>query len=587
MWSMMTLRCRGHVASGLLLPLLLSDLAASVASPAQVGWSSATFGPDGPWQAVSITIGSSSQALSLYPGAIFASSILTAAICDNVTLSPVCYASAGGLYDTSSTTLDNHSISPSAGPPGNGLDAIHTDDDSAVPYGMDDIAVAGIVISNVSLRLVSSAWTTYPDGSSYPLTLGTIAIGGPAVNQTFGYSDGRPSINASLIAGFFASSEAPSNHRTASNSYGLHIGAVQPRVPASLWLGGYDQTRVLGPVSTQAGTDMVIDLLDISFQVATGASPLSYRSKTGLLAEGNNSLSPALPVTVQPLAPYLYLPPSVCAAITADLPVTFQSKYGLYFWNTSDPLTATLISSPAYLAFTFRLSDSNSANVSVNVPFSLLNLTLTAPLIDTPTPYFPCFSQPSGNYGLGRAFLQAAFMGINWDAGDSGVWWLAQAPGPNTPSQPAATAILPTDTSILTSDSTWQDSWSGSWVALASRPATLSSSPTSGPTSSSTSHPTSTSRPSSLSTGAKAGIGIGAAGAGLAALVAALWFCWRSRQGRSKTDSMNSMQPLSQGEAGLGPDAGLETSEAAKYERSGFGPAEVAAEEPMASYEVE
>ena len=34
-----------------------------------------------------------------------------------------------------------------------------------------------------------------------------------------------------------------------------------------------------------------------------------------------------------------------------------------------------------------------------------------------------------GEYTLGRAFLQAAFVGVNWEP-DVGLWFLAQAPGP-------------------------------------------------------------------------------------------------------------------------------------------------------------
>jgi hypothetical protein len=75
-----------------------------------------------------------------------------------------------------------------------------------------------------------------------------------------------------------------------------------------------------------------------------------------------------------------------------------------------------IISSPAFLSFTFRLNMSTSQNITINVPFGLLNLTLTTPIVANPTQYFPLRpgQGPSGSYELGRAFMQAAFVGVNW-----------------------------------------------------------------------------------------------------------------------------------------------------------------------------
>ncbi|PVH68946.1 hypothetical protein DL98DRAFT_661939 [Cadophora sp. DSE1049] len=68
-----------------------------------------------------------------------------------------------------------------------------------------------------------------------------------------------------------------------------------------------------------------------------------------------------------------------------------------------------------------------------------------------------------GKYALGRAFLQAVLVGANWQTavpgnGD-GAWFLAQAPGPNTPSQNPATTIELRDSSLIGSENDWMDSW--------------------------------------------------------------------------------------------------------------------------------
>ena len=127
-----------------------------------------------------------------------------------------------------------------------------------------------------------------------------------------------------------------------------------------------------------------------------------------------------------------------------------------------------IVTSPAYLSFTFRMNRSDSQNMTINVPFKLLNLILEEPLTHTLIQYFPCRPLTNGgSYTLGRAFLQAAFVGVNWQSDLNGSWFLAQAPGPNTPSSTAvATPIGFSDTSISSSSNQWIDSWKGSWTVL-------------------------------------------------------------------------------------------------------------------------
>jgi hypothetical protein len=74
----------------------------------------------------------------------------------------------------------------------------------------------------------------------------------------------------------------------------------------------------------------------------------------------------------------------------------------------------------------------------IKVPFSLLNVTLDIPIVEKPTPYIPYHSytlnpdNKNDRYKLGRAFLQAAYIGRNWA---SQMTWLGQAPGPGSTGQ--------------------------------------------------------------------------------------------------------------------------------------------------------
>jgi hypothetical protein len=517
------------------LPVALAGLVeragAATANTFQMTWSTETYGPDGPWQAVRVWIGSNNALVNLYPGGTWGSHIFTPEICTNTSLGNVCYAQQAGLYDptlSDTSNFGNVSISPSVdftdgalqifgGSPVTGIDNWNLSTSEAMfPIG-------------INMALHSSSWATLPDGSTYPLTVGSLALGAPGtVNQTFGFGPGEPAFNATLLPGYL-STEAPSNKILSSNSYGLHIGSVEPAIAPSLYFGGFDQNRVLGTVSTQQGVPDsagAIDLVDISLSVNSGASPWSFKSLGGLLASGNSTIKSQLPVAINSLAPYLHLPKSTCDAIAAKLPVTYQAKYGLYFWNTNDPQYEKIVSSPSSLSFTFRASES-SKNMTINVPFALLNLTLTAPLTTTPTQYFPCKAETEAQYQLGRAFLQAAFVGVNWFGfNGSAAWWLAQAPGPTTPTQVNIQAIGNTDTSIPASSVDWASTWADTWTPLADS-SSATTSGTSSPTNSAgvTTDPSNNSSKSSgLSTGAKAGIGVACGIVGLALIIGAIMY---------------------------------------------------------------
>ncbi|MCJ1439193.1 hypothetical protein MMC27_008584 [Xylographa pallens] len=373
---------------------------------------------------------------------------------------------------------------------------------------------------------------TLPNGTAYMPEVGTLALGGENINQSYPQVNGVNNFNSSLLSGYLYAAG-----QISSNSYGLHIGSASLGIPGSAFVGGYDQSRVLGVVTTQstfsASSALPIDLLDIGIGVAEGGSPFNFTSKSGLLMQGNSSISVSLQVLIEATIPYLYLPSSTCDAIASQLPVTYQSDYGLYFWDTADPQYALIVSSPSYLSFTFRLDQGNSDNITINVPFKLLNLTLDAPLVATPTPYFPCRPlTDGGSFTLGRAFLQAAFVGVNWMSGafTNDVWFLAQAPGPNTASTAVATPIEVSDTTIGNSTNRWIDSWKGVWTVINSANQTAPTNSTNQPIHASSTH---------ISDGAIAGIVVGAI---LLVVVLALVIIFCVRQRRRRTASVRSRQ---------------------------------------------
>lgn len=486
------------------------------ASPYILTWSDKSYGPDGPWQAVSVGIGTPSQPVALYPGGTWSSTILLSTICAGQSETTTCYASKAGLY--------NRNASTSAGKDAVNSEGYSAFDDFATPgkagkrVFYDDFDIGGgVIIPNVSITGIYDGYQTYPNGRNYPMQVGILSFGAPPLTHVWGYT-------MMMIASYLYTS-----NDTPSYSFGMHIGSAALGIPGSAVLGGYDKNRIAGEVSAQPftsfdsinpGGNLIIGLVDIGVGVAVGGSPWSFNQKSGLLSQSNSSLKAPVTVELAPTKPYMYLAPSICDAITSLLPVTFDSDLGLYLWKTGSDQYRSLVQSPAYLSFTFEKDNTNSKNITIKVPFALLNLTLQAPLVDKDTPYFPCFPT-EGPYYLGRAFLQAAFIGENYGTGDgSGTWFLAQAPGPGLVDISTSTSIAVADSTIPATDNSWEISWSSHWTELSSSQTgeiTASSS-----NSTPTSTPISSSSPG-LSQGARIGIGVGV---GLGAAIMACALAW-------------------------------------------------------------
>jgi hypothetical protein len=92
--------------------------AASAITPGKMVWSQKKYGPDGPWQAVTVGLGTQYQSTDLFSGGFWDSSILEVSICNNTAQQPVCYTQAAGLCNSSassSSTYFRH-VFPSNGP---------------------------------------------------------------------------------------------------------------------------------------------------------------------------------------------------------------------------------------------------------------------------------------------------------------------------------------------------------------------------------------------------------------------------------------------------------------------------------------
>ena len=393
---------------------------------------------------------SSGNALStvdLHPGGLYGSAINTNKLCsDTAQFTKPSRAELAGLYNPniSTSSYQNDTSSGSFFEQWQRRDGRADDDNISQRNVLDTMRMntsSGLLsVQNITIAAMDSASLSIPGiagyGASYLVEVGHLALGAP--------DNGTITFQSSVIGQTFPASLAAKGS-IPSNSFGLHYGSASLNAVGSLTWGGYDQSRVLGDVGTFNLVDgdqcnMILSLLDVQIGVEEGSTPFNATSVTGLLYLNTSREQVKQDTNIVPSVPYIYMAPKTCEAIAKHLPVVFSSYTNLYIWNTTDPQFEKIINSPSYLAFVFGTS--GVGNLTVKVPFKLLNLTLNTAIVSPPQQYFPC--QPfvandgSAHYFLGKAFLQAAFLGMNWQ--QDKFFWLrpldpAQRPRTSSPSK--------------------------------------------------------------------------------------------------------------------------------------------------------
>ncbi|KAL8921717.1 MAG: hypothetical protein Q9208_005647 [Pyrenodesmia sp. 3 TL-2023] len=472
------------------------------------------LGPDGPWQAVLVSVGLTYSTAShslMWPSGTSTTNILL--------------ADGRGRYsksDANATSIGSAAESDAWLNPSNTSDSsyAHIHDDILIDQGTDLIGPY-----NASIYAYHQWDVSFPNGHNYTARAGILGLGPSESNPL--------SFLGQMKAG----------GTIASTFCGLHMGSALLGQAGSMILGGYEQNRVLGDVGTfdlQTSDPNenylfipgpLAFLLDVVLDVETGGSPFNESSSISLWPGINDTRfyadqsrdrggrTGSRLISFNPSVPYMYLPQGICKTAAQYLPLTWDAGLELYTWNIGED-ASRIIGSPAYMAFV--LADIDAKNVTIKVPFQLLNLTLLPPIVDTPTQYFPCDPKKHGPYVLGRAFLQAAFLGFEFE---HNLAYIAQAPGP-TMEQSIIKTYQPNSTSVIPNSlGTFASSWASSWKIL-DNDTTTNTSNSDGTT---VSQPTSSSSGGGLPGGAAAGVAVGCV-LGALAIVAAASFLWRKRK---------------------------------------------------------
>jgi hypothetical protein len=233
-------------------------------------------------------------------------------------------------------------------------------------------------------------------------------------------------------------------------------------------LGGFDQSRfVRNNVSFVMGADISYDLLVGIQRIESGTTKL---------------LDSPIFASINAAIPNIWLPPLVCQAFETAFGLVWDATAELYL--VSSDLDTQLKADNPSVRFTIG-PQATGENVVIEMPYGAFSLEAQSPFAPNSSLYFPLKrARNSTQYMLGRAFLQSAYITVNYEYSNFSV----------------SQALYP---------------GSGTSLELVTLPAFGT--------------PSSDNNSSSLSTGAIAGIAVGGA-AVIVAIVAIIWFCIRKRR---------------------------------------------------------
>lgn len=499
------------------------------------------YGPDGPWQAIALMTRDDTVengiVVPVWPAEAEASELISVRIGGgyyppNSSKSMITFE-MNGVYGQLEWGNMDHWAAPYFGAYDHFGTGFYDNVSLMTPDGIDHKVRVSVVDTTRSDHKMAS-------GANYTGRVGSLGLGhlDPAAKSS-------PKLYAELSKEKSVLQQLQEVGDIESDFWSVHMGSVAMGQPGSAYLGGYDQARALGHVGVwNYVAAPALFMIDVVLGVEEGHSPFNFSAseqrsvwqdapKNKVSEEFRAAFGASADtvfMAINTLSSGIYLPPGFCEAAATYLPVSWDKQSGYYHWNTTDPNYSRIVNSPAYLGFTFV--DRTKTNITVKVPFKLLNLTLEPPLVGEPTPYFPCipFESTYGFWALGRAFLQAAFVGVSYD---QNLIYLAQAPGPDM-AQSLIKKVSPNDTTLISDPiDEFAKSWSKRWTVL----------DYDGPFESDSASADTSNHPSSdtvnaedntgLSTGAKAGIAVSVIGAA-AALGAALFFFFVWRRPNSK-----------------------------------------------------
>jgi hypothetical protein len=185
---------------------------------------------------------------------------------------------------------------------------------------------------------------------------------------------------------------------------------IAETAPGSLIIGGYDQGLYQDP-----GVEIQVSANQTRSLVAHVRSIVASNTLNGTLSAAFDL--PSLPMAIDSGVSQLWLPPQVCENLAGALGLMYDNSTGLYLVN--DTARTKLLDSSPEFTFTVAANASSHETTNIVLPYAAFDLEVSQPFYNTSKRYFPIRQAPSDNlYVLGRAFLQEAYLIVDWERGN-------------------------------------------------------------------------------------------------------------------------------------------------------------------------
>jgi hypothetical protein len=379
-----------------------------VLSPANI-WA----GNDGNWSTWAIKVGSSLQSFNILPstsnGEVFVPELQG---CISSSTPSLCAESRGvgefqdtqslGFQENASSTWEQIGIYEFV----TGGDLFQTTETGL--YGLDDVVIGE---HNTSVQHTTVAGVVTRD-----FWLGSLGLAN--VHSEFPIRDeSLPSLLDKMKEGNLMSSvsfslavgAAYSEYQCATLQ-DLADARIAETAPGSLIIGGYDQGLYQDP-----GVEIQVTANKTRSLVAHVRSIVASNTLNGTLSAAFDL--PSLPMAIDSGVSQLWLPPQVCENLAGALGLTFDNLTGLYLVNNT-ARTRLLELSPEF-TFTVAANATSRETTNIVLPYAAFDLEVGQPVYNTSRRYFPIRQAPTNDlYVLGRAFLQEAYLIVDWERGN-------------------------------------------------------------------------------------------------------------------------------------------------------------------------
>ncbi|KAK3986840.1 aspartic peptidase domain-containing protein [Cladorrhinum sp. PSN332] len=356
--------------------------------PASQHWE----GNDGPWSTFDLRVGKPEQFVRVTVSTASAHSIvpLSEYACEPESFPAPprdCAVSRGNLFDLNESTTWQDVGVYGINDNGVGLGA-HLGYSQTAQWGLDDL---GIGLSGPKIESQSIAGIATPE----PFYLGIFGLNNQPVNFSSLGNQSTPSFLTSLR----------DRNKIPSLSWSYTAGAKYrlKQVNGQIVFAGYDTSRftensVSFTMADDVTRDLVVALQSISYSGSTSAT----------------LLSDSIDIYIDSTDANLWLPSEVVDEFEKAFGLTLDETSGLYLVNETH--RNTLLDSNAQVSF--RLSDVKAGGdtVTIVLPYAAFDLTAKYPLVDNTSHYFPLKrANSSGQYTLGRTFLQEAYLSVDYE----------------------------------------------------------------------------------------------------------------------------------------------------------------------------